>query len=176
MSPAELTAFEGYLTLLARQQLRSLKLPSADVDDLVQETFKRALQSLEQFRGENSREMATWLRTILTNILRDKMRREQRVVDEQKLQFDVEQSSVRLDQWLTCRELTPRRRAVQEESFLRMANHLMNLSSDQRMAIELRYLQGMGIKNIAEAMQRSPASVGGLLQRGLKCLRDAMQD
>ncbi len=176
MSSTELSAFQGYLTLLATQQLRSLKLPSTEADDVVQETFRRALQSREQFRGENSREMAIWLRTILTNILRDKMRREHRVVDEQKLQFHVDQSSLRLDQWLSCSELTPRRRAVREESFLLMADHLLTLPADQRIAIELRYLQGQKIKEIAEAMQRSPASVGGLLQRGLKSLREAMQD
>lgn len=175
MSPVELTAFRGYLTLLARQQLRTFTLTALDVDDLVQETFNRALQSLDKFRGENSREFAVWLRTILTNILRDKMRREQRVVDEQKLQFDIEQSSVRLDRWLECGELTPRRRALRDESFLQLAASLLNLATDQRMAIELRYLQGLGIKEIAEAMQRSTASVGGLLQRGLAALRNEMQ-
>ena len=176
MSPEELTAFRGYLTLLARQQLRSLSLTALDEDDLVQETFNRALQSLDQFRGENSGELAVWLRTILTNIIRDKLRREQRIYDEQKLQFDVEQSSIRLDQWLTCGELTPRRRALRDEAFLRLANALVSLPTDQRWAIELRYLQGQGIKEIAETMDRTTGSVGGLLQRGLAALREQMAD
>jgi RNA polymerase sigma-70 factor, ECF subfamily len=176
MSPVELTAFRGYLTLLARQQLRSLTLTGLDDDDLVQETFNRALQSLDQFRGENSRELAVWLRTIMTNILRDKLRREKRVYDEQMLQFDVEQSSIRLDQWLTCGELTPRRRALRDEAFLRLANALVLLPTDQRYAIELRYFQGLGIKRIAETMDRTTSSVGGLLQRGLSALRERMAE
>jgi DNA-directed RNA polymerase specialized sigma24 family protein len=50
------------------------------------------------------------------------------------------------------------------------------LPEDQRRALELRHLRGLSMAEIAEQMQRRTPSVGGLLQRGLKGLRQAMNE
>jgi len=50
----------------------------------------------------------------------------------------------------------------------------MQLPEDQRLAVELRYLREMSVAQIAEHMERSKASVAGLLQRGLRVLRTAI--
>jgi RNA polymerase sigma-70 factor, ECF subfamily len=49
---------------------------AGDVEDLVQETYARALKSLGQFRGEAA--VKTWFLTIARNVCADQVRRQQR--------------------------------------------------------------------------------------------------
>lgn len=51
---------------------------------------------------------------------------------------------------------------------------LGGLPEDQRVAIELRHLQGLTLKQVAENLDRSSAAVAGLLHRG--CLRSLLND
>ena len=172
----ELSEYTDYLLLLANWQLRRMNESGIDPMDLVQETFARAQQHKDQYRGSDHRAMAGWLRSILINYLRDTMRRMGREADEQKLKLEVEESSLRLENWIACRELTPRRKSLQNESILLLSSALLELTSDQRTAVELRYLHGSSIEDICRQMERSPASVGGLLQRGLSNLRKFLAD
>jgi RNA polymerase sigma-70 factor (ECF subfamily) len=172
----ELSEYTDYLLLLANWQLRRMNESGIDPMDLVQETFARAQQHEDQYRGSDRRAMAGWLRSILINYLRDTMRRLGREADEQKLKSQMEQSSIRLENWLVCGELTPRRKSVHNETILLLSSAMLGLPSDQRIAVELRYLHGYSIEQICAEMQRSPASVGGLLQRGLSQLRKILGD
>jgi RNA polymerase sigma-70 factor (ECF subfamily) len=115
------------------------------------------------------------LRQILSNHLRDLARRAGRQLDLQALHSQLEQSSVRMEAWLACEQLTPRRRTMQREAWKRMYQALQQLPSAQRQAVELRYLHGLSVKEIAAEMDRSFDSVGGLLQRGLRSLRDCLE-
>src|SRR5215510_2085549 len=55
-----------------------------DVDELVQDTFVRAFNSLDGFRGESS--FRTWLFTIQRRLLLDRRRAEKRRRDRDELQ------------------------------------------------------------------------------------------
>ena len=57
-----------------------------------------------------------------------------------------------------------------------LANALADLPEAQREAVVLRHWQGWPLARIAEHMGRTPASVVGLLQRGLKALRQRLQE
>jgi RNA polymerase sigma-70 factor (ECF subfamily) len=50
------------------------------------------------------------------------------------------------------------------------------LQEDQRLAVELKHLQGCSVEEIGKLMGRSKQAVGGLLRRGVKSLRDAMNE
>jgi RNA polymerase sigma factor (sigma-70 family) len=54
---------------------------------------------------------------------------------------------------------------------LRLAGALETLPAEQREAIELHYWQGWTLAQIAEHQNRTPASVAGLVHRGLAKLR-----
>jgi len=51
---------------------------------------------------------------------------------------------------------------------------IAGLPDDQREAIWLHHLSGKSIEETAAAMDRTPASVRGLLQRARQALRDAL--
>jgi len=57
-----------------------------------------------------------------------------------------------------------------------MAQGLARLPDDQRIALELRHLRGLAVAEVAREMGRSTAAVGSLLFRGLKTLREFLDD
>jgi RNA polymerase sigma-70 factor, ECF subfamily len=52
-----------------------------------------------------------------------------------------------------------------------LAHALEGLPMAQRQALELHYLQGLPLAEVAQRMQRTKPAVAGLLQRGLAALR-----
>jgi RNA polymerase sigma-70 factor (ECF subfamily) len=57
-----------------------------------------------------------------------------------------------------------------------LAEALVQLSDDQRLAVELKHLQGWSVADICKHTGRSEAAVAGLLRRGLKRLRELMAE
>src|SRR5262249_42366311 len=95
---------------------------------------------------------------------------------ERSLEAALEQSSARLESWLGAESLSPSERLERQEQLLRLAEALVGLPDDQRAAPELRRPRRLSIPDAAREMGRSPAAVGSLLYRGLKTLRQPLDD
>jgi RNA polymerase sigma-70 factor (ECF subfamily) len=167
-----------YLTLLARLQLNPRFRGQIDPADLVQQTLLKAHEKWGQFRGSGEAELAAWLRAILANYLADSIRKLDRGEGERECSLEValEHSSARLNRWLAAEQSSPSQRAVRQEQLLSMAKALAQLPDDQRQALEMKHLQDLPVTEISRLMGRSPASVAGLLRRGLKALRGLLVD
>jgi RNA polymerase sigma-70 factor (ECF subfamily) len=63
---------------------------------------------------------------------------------------------------------------MRNEELLRMADALDQLPALQREAVVLHHLQGMSLADLASHLERSEASVAGLLRRGLAKLRELL--
>jgi RNA polymerase sigma-70 factor (ECF subfamily) len=170
-----LEQYREYLHLLARLQLDVRLQGKLDPSDVVQETLLKAHQALDQFHGESDAQMAAWLRAILTNTLTDALRRFQagarKVEQERSLQAALEESSSRLEAWLAAERSSPVEQAIRQEQLLDLAQALAQLPQDQRRAVELRYLKGCTVGEVASQMERTKEAVAKLLLRGLACLR-----
>ncbi len=175
---AVLEGYRGYLRTIARLQLDHRVRGLLDPSDVVQQTMLKAHENWDQFRGRTDAERAGWLRQILANQLADAARRRGwKEARGRSLEADLEASSRRLEGWLAVDDASsPSVRVSRQEQLLRLAAALEQLPEDQRQAIELCHLQGMTVKDACEAMGRSPASVAGLLRRGLKALRNLLHD
>jgi RNA polymerase sigma-70 factor (ECF subfamily) len=175
-----LEAYRDYLRLLARTQLGPRLQAKLDASDIAQQAILQAHQAQGQFRGTTEAERLAWLRAILANVLAAVTRRfEARVRDvgrERSLEADLEQSSSRLECLFAADETSPSQRAVRCEELLRLAAALTRLPEDQRQAVELHYLKGLTVADVAEQMGRSRAAVVGLLFRGLKKLRQLLRE
>ena len=172
-TPRSLEQYADYLRLLARLQIDPRLRSRLDPSDLVQQTLLVAYQKLSQFRGQSHAELAAWLRTILARTMAQARRRFVRHKAERagSLEKAVEQSSARLESWLVQDESTPSRKTMRAEELLRLAHALAQLPEDQRSAIELHHFQGLSVPEAARQMNKTVASVTGLLYRGGKTIR-----
>lgn len=69
----------------------------------------------------------------------------------------------------------PSAEAAHQEELLRLADALSRLPDDQRAAVEMHHLHGCSVLEVSDQLNRTEASVAGLLRRGLKRLRELMQ-
>jgi RNA polymerase sigma-70 factor (ECF subfamily) len=169
--------YRDYLRLLARLQLDQRLQGKLDPSDVVQQTLLKAHQNLGQFRGQSDAELAGWLRRILANTLTDAARGFRlELAAGRSLERSLADSSARLEAWLVAREDAPDGRFRRHEQTLAVADALAKLPDDQRAAVELHHLKDCPVAEIAALMERSEASVAGLLRRGLKRLRELLAE
>ena len=130
----------------------------------------RATRAVPRLRR---RPAPAWLRTLLANLLRDAFRKFARPgAVERSLQSALDQSSAGLEEFLAADLTSPSERIDRQERLVRLADALAKLPEDQRNAVELKHLQGLSLVEAAGRMGRSVPAVAGLLQRGLKALRN----
>jgi RNA polymerase sigma-70 factor (ECF subfamily) len=175
-----LERFRGYLALFARMHWDPRLRGKYDPSDLVQQTLLEAYEKRGQFRGGGADELAGWLRQILAHNLADVLRalgQAKRDVNlERSLEAALGESSSRLEGWLAAEQSSPSQQAMRREDLLRLADALDQLPAIQKEAVALHHLQGMSLADLASHLQRSEASVAGLLRRGLARLRELLQE
>jgi RNA polymerase sigma-70 factor (ECF subfamily) len=173
--PLAIEDFRDYLHLLARLHLDPKLQAKVAPSDIVQQTLVKAHQNRDQFRGGTAGEQAAWLRRILSNTLIDAARKFGRQIDlEMPIEQQVAHSSARLEAWLAGEQPSPSDAAARQEQVLVLARALSQLPDDQRLAVELHHLRGLAVAEIAGLLERTEASVAGLLRRGLKRLRELL--
>jgi RNA polymerase sigma-70 factor (ECF subfamily) len=167
--------FREYLRQLAEAQLNQNYGRRVDASDIVQTTLLDAHRHREQLRGDDSAEIAGWLRSILANNITDAVReatRERRDVRrEQPLERVTSGRPARTPHGLASEQSSPSQNLVRDEMCAQLAAAIAQLPDDQRDALVLHHLQGLALREVAARMLRSEPSVAGLLHRGMKQLR-----
>lgn len=175
-----LERFRDYLCLLARAQVDGRLREKFDPSDLVQQTLLEAYQKREQFRGGTDAERAAWLRQMLAHNLADAVRALGRAKRDAALERSLEagmaDSSARLQDWLAAEQSSPSEHVSKGEELLRLVEALKQLPEPQREAVVLHHLQGHTLAELASRLGRSEPAVAGLLHRGLKKLRELLQE
>ena len=156
--------------------------PNTDltVDDVIQETAYKAFQRSDSLRAKHPGEFYSWLKTIAQNILADKVRHDQtakrggefKKVD--KAQNNFEGRATDLISELSGHGFSPSQFAAKREAIGAMQIAINALPEDQRRAIQLHCFQRLSMDETAQQMNRTPASVHGLIQRAKKNLRELM--
>lgn len=172
---SDLDGYRSYLRLLARAQLHDQVRPRVDPSDIVQEAMLEAHRSLEQFSGQSVGDLTAWLRRILARRLahafRDHTRQRRDVRRERSLEASLDDSSSRLQRFVACDSASPSQNAASAERLRELADALESLTPQQREALILHYFQARTVPQIAIAMQRTEAAIGGLLHRGMQALK-----
>jgi RNA polymerase sigma-70 factor (ECF subfamily) len=166
--------FRAYLRLLAGLQLPKRLHRLLSASDMAQETILKAHKKRAQFRGQTEAEYRAWLRRILANTIADAAG-----VKEPDVLRALEQSSAHVEHWVVAVRPSLLEEVERAEQLLRLAEGLLQLSDDERTAVEMRYLQEprCPLPEIAKRLGRPTAkAVAGLLARGLEKLRGLLHE
>ena len=133
---------------------------SEAAEDLTEEVFMKALQSLGSFQFREV-PFSSWLYRIAHNHLIDYVRANKKapsvnIDDAQHLLFEKDRLDGRLDQHT-------------------LATALKQITDDQRQIVLMRIVQGLSISETAKAVGKSEDSVKQLQSRGLKALRRVLE-
>ena len=175
-----LELYRAYLGLLARVQIGRRLQGKVNASDVVQETFLKAHEHFADFRGESERELAAWLRRILSRRLTNLVHRHygtqrRNVALERQLVAELDKSSHVLDQGLVARQNSPSHQAARREQAVQLANALDRLPAAYREVLILRHLEGLTFPEVAQRLNRSVGSVEKLWVRGLTRLREFLE-
>ena len=167
---AELEPLRSELHLIARMHLDYRLRARIDPDDVVQDTFRKALDKWDQCRESRK----SWLRRILLNHLKDLVSSATSLKNNVDLEVALQQSSARLDVILSADESSPSQKAARNEQMLRLAEALARLPAPQQDVVILHHLHEMTLAAAAAQLGITPGAAAGLLYRGLKTLNRLM--
>ena len=117
------------------------------MEDVTQESFLRALRSIETLRGEDAEAFLRWLGGIANHVILETARRHKRELIL-ALGDDVGDDE----------SASPSRAGRRDERFERLQAALDSLTEDHRRVIWLARIQRLPIQEIAERLDRSPAA------------------
>jgi len=149
-----------------------VRLGEVHGEEVAQEVFVAAWQGLPNFRHEATLE--TWLLGIAKykciQALRNYRRREEilRLSEQEIRTYMHPDPPDPLDVRVQAMDTQVRRN--------RLAQSLSKLKDEERLVVNLRYMKGIAVSEIAELLDRSEAAVRKRLLRALQRLRKALHD
>lgn len=173
---SQIERFRAYLRLLAESQTAEGLREKVDLSGVVQQSLWEAGRTMAASPIDDLANVPRLLRRILSNNLRDEIRRATAAKRDVRLEKSIETSSVRLGGLLRGAGPTPSENAIQNERAIMVAEAIVQLSDDQRTVIVRHYLAGESVQQTALAMSRSVPSVAGLLHRALGQLRSVLTE
>jgi RNA polymerase sigma-70 factor (ECF subfamily) len=143
------------------------RIPESDVEDVTQEVFITALQSLKSFKGHAK--FSTWLRTLTNRRVADFYRnKEVSEIQSEPLRGDGE--IIRIEQLKVASKIT----VSDDKIVLREA--LMKLPDHYQEILLLRFAEGLKFREIATNMGQSFEATKSLYRRAMEALRDVVGD
>ena len=155
---------------LARRMLQN----EHDAEDVTQQTFLSALEHLEGFRGEAS--FSTWLLRIATHAAL-KVIRKRRGLEITSLDAATEpqeEDRVAHPEYIADWSATPEKLASRKETMRLIEEALAELDEKHRLVFVLRDVEGLSVKETADALGLSEANVKVRLLRARLQLRERL--
>lgn len=161
---------EAYSPAVYRVALKILNDPQ-DAEDVLQETFIKALRALPNFEGRSS--LSTWLYRIAVNealMVVRKRRPDSVSIDAEKDDGEEASPPVEIRDWCCL----PEGDLLSAESRQFLDQAILNLSPALRAVFVLRDVQGLSVKETAEALNVSEAVIKTRLLRARLKLRESL--
>ena len=136
-------------------------------EDIVQQTFLKALDKLDSFKPRHGATFGSWLFQIAKNELVDRVRHDQKITfcDTEVLDQNSSQVST-IEQLLQAELLTE-----QKEQWQKVLCSLDKLDDDERELVTLKYLSDLPYQEIAKTMNKKPNTLAVMLKRTLEKVR-----
>ncbi len=141
----------------------SRRVPRQHVDDVVSETYARALAGLGNYRDRGI-PVRAWLMRIAWNLIVDGHRGAAgRAIPVADVERPLEQAADPSAEWIE-----------RHDARIRLRTAFAALAPAQQAAIGLRHLEGFSVAEVATVLEINEAAVRALTYRGLGALRRAL--
>jgi RNA polymerase sigma-70 factor (ECF subfamily) len=140
----------------------------AEAEDLTQDVFVRAYQTLKSYRGEAG-SLNGWIMRVALNLLIDRYRKTRK---EAQLHPIEEEERTLNDPHAT----NPLQRLARNETKTEVRNALRRLPSNSRIVIELHDLEGLALKEVAAHLHIPEGTVKSRMIRGRRALARIMRN
>jgi len=145
---------------------------SAEVEDVMQETFIKAYRSLPSFRGESA--FYTWLYRIGINAAKNYLAAQGRRASTTN-EFDIEDAE-NFEEGSQLRELnTPESELMSKQIAQTIHQTLQELPEELRTAITLREIEGLSYEEIANIMSCPTGTVRSRIFRAREAIADKLK-
>jgi len=159
---------ETYYEMIYRLAIKMLNNPQ-DAEDVLQETFLKALRGIQTFDGRSS--LSTWLYRIATNEALMALRRQKPNIistDEPLETEEGEQEPIQIVDWCCLPE--PELMSAEAQRYLEQA--VSRLSPNLRAVFVLRDIEGLSTQETGEVLNLSETAVKPRLSRARLRLRE----
>jgi RNA polymerase sigma-70 factor (ECF subfamily) len=173
-----LAHYRPFLRIMAEQEIGPVLRRREDPSDIVQCTLLEAAGAVPQFAGTTEPEFSAWIKQILRRNVATAVRGHHAARrDMRREQYDPNGSTASLSWHLpAARQSSPSLKLIKAEAALNLARSLEQLPDDQRAAVRMRHIDGLSFAEIEVAMDKTSAAVAGLIRRGVKRLRELLDD
>ena len=155
--------FQARLERQIRSRMGAAARATVEVEDVLQETFAGAFESIRKVKWQGEECFYRWLGSIAEHLIWAAA--EKKGKSPLKLELDV-----------PAKETSPSKSFRRNERFDRLESALNQLSDDHRTVIVLARLERLGIHEVARRMDRSSNAAKKLLARALLELRRSFGD
>ena len=155
--------YQRYVKAVWRYLETHLPGDRQETEDLVSETFLAAIRGIQTF-DPRCGTVYDWLLGVARNKLRDHLAKTHRAVDDRaaKAEGIIDTESVGPDQSLVAAEA--------RETVLRTLNAL---EDEERLALEMKYLESLSVCEMADRLGRTEKAVEAILYRARGSFRTA---
>ena len=151
--------YENYFDKIYRYVV--LKIGKADAEDVTQQVFVKALQSIASFKWKGI-PFSAWLFRIAHNQVVDYLRKEKKVV------------KVPLNELSSRSDSDPQRMAERSLDIEQLISATRQLTRAQREVIGLRFAGELSITEVARTMNKSEGAIKALQHSAIVTLRKTM--
>ncbi len=146
----------------------------AEAEDTVQESYARAFEKLDSFRGEAS--LLTWLSRIVLNEAYGRLRQRKRTVDVDQIETSQSEGSAVLTFPSRFGHEDPAAGAARDQIRRLMERAIDGLPEPFRIVFVMREIEECTVEETATSLNLRPETVKTRLHRARRLLRVALQD
>lgn len=148
-------------------------------EDILQDVYIQVLHERDRFEDRGTESFLNWVCKILDNKLIDARRAARRQVRDVEREVSIGPSAGTGSYWNLLDQIfadasSPSGQIRGDEAIGAMLACLSNLSEAHRQVLQLRFLQGMPVGEVAGHLHKSDAAIVALSRRALEALRKSM--
>src|SRR5687768_2026888 len=164
--------FDRFFPRLYRFALARVPRDPDAARDIVQQTFCKAIERLDTYRGEAT--LYTWFCQICRNVVTDHYRRTSRSGHRTVLLEDQPDARAILESLVAPEADEPETRALHEQVHRIVEATLDALPGRYGEALEWKYIDGLTVREIAQRLSLGEKAAESLLTRARESFREAI--